>query len=52
MSRIINRGKIRFYNHTLHADDANDIYDKVIGIIARDAKFTFKYNRVIDGIKY
>ena len=59
ISKIINKaklrnikGKIRFYNRTFYDFEANNIYDKIINIINRDTKFTFKYDKTIDEIIY
>lgn len=52
MSKIINRGKIQFHKYRLYDYEANNIYDKVTNIIYRDGVFRFKYNRIIDDVKY
>lgn len=59
MSKIVNKaklrnikGKIRFYNRAFYDYEAINIYDKIINIINRDAKFTFKYGQIINEIAY
>lgn len=52
MSKMLNKGYLKLHHKRLYDTEVNEIYNKVINIINRDKKFTFKFNTIIDNIKY